>query len=60
MTGCMDASQFHVDIDGHTDEKSLQLALNELRFFANEVKVLGVYKRDSHRDKMKNFNAEEY
>ncbi|RLA80321.1 MAG: prephenate dehydratase, partial [Epsilonproteobacteria bacterium] len=48
------ASQFHVDIDGHTDEKRLQLALDELRFFANEVKVLGVYKRNPYRDKMKN------
>jgi len=59
MTGSMDASQFHVDIDGHTDEKSLQLALDELRFFANEVKVLGVYKRDAHRDKMKVFDIDE-
>ncbi|HBN26575.1 MAG TPA: lipid-A-disaccharide synthase, partial [Desulfobacteraceae bacterium] len=55
MTGSMDASQFHADIDGHTDEKRLQLALEELRFFANEVKVLGVYKRNSYRDKMKTF-----
>ena len=57
MTGSMDASQFHVDIDGHTDERNLQLALDELRYFANEVKVLGVYKRDSHRDKMKMFEV---
>ncbi|MCK5110029.1 MAG: prephenate dehydratase [Arcobacteraceae bacterium] len=58
MTGSMDASQFHVDIDGHTDEKYLQLALEELRFFANEVKILGVYKRDPYRDKMKTFAIE--
>ncbi len=56
MTGSMDASQFHVDIDGHTDEKRLQLALDELRFFANEVKILGVYKRNPYRDKMKTFD----
>lgn len=53
MTGSMDASRFHVDIDGHTDEMDIQLALDELRFFAHEVKVLGVYRRDPHRDKMK-------
>lgn len=53
MTGSMNASQFHVDIDGHTDEKNLQFALEELRFFANEVKILGVYKRNPYRDKMK-------
>lgn len=56
ITGSMKASQFHADIDGHTDEKNLQLALEELRFFANEVKILGVYKRNPYRDKMKTFN----
>lgn len=56
ITGSMKASQFHVDIDGHTNEKNLQLALEELKFFANEVKILGVYKRNSYRDKMKTFN----
>ena len=53
MAGSMDASQFHVDIDAHIDEKKLQLALEELNFFADEVKLLGVYKRNSYRDKMK-------
>ena len=59
MTGSMKASQFHVDIDGHTDEKELQLALDELRFFANEVKILGVYKRNPYRDKMKTLDLDE-
>ena len=59
MTGSMKASQFHVDIDGHTDEKRLQLALEELRFFADEVKVLGVYKRNPYRDTMKNIDLDE-
>jgi prephenate dehydratase len=53
MAGSIDASQFHVDIHGHIDEKNLQFALDELSFFANEIKVLGVYKRNSYRDKMK-------
>ena len=53
MTGSMDASQFHVDIDGHTDEKRLQLALKELLFFASEMKLLGVYKRNPYRDNLK-------
>ena len=56
MAGSMDASQFHVDIDAHIDEENFQLALEELSFFANEVKVLGVYKRNSYRDKMKDLN----
>jgi len=53
MTGSMEASQFHVDIDGHTAEKRLQLALDELKFFAGEVKLLGVYKRNPYREKLR-------
>ena len=56
MAGSMKASQFHVDIDAHIEEKNLQLALEELHFFANEVKVLGVYKRNSYRDVMKDLS----
>jgi prephenate dehydratase len=58
ITGSMNASQFHIDIDGHTNEQSLKYALEELEFFANEVKVLGVYKRNKFRDTMKTFNAD--
>jgi len=58
ITGGMNASQFHVDIDGHTDEDSLQLAIEELKFFAKELKVLGVYKRNPYRDTMKSFNED--
>ena len=36
-------AQFYADIDGHTDSKSVQLALEELGFFSREVKILGVY-----------------
>lgn len=57
MTGCMDASQFHVDIDGHIDENRLKLALDELKFFADEVKILGVFKRDPYRDIMNSFSS---
>ena len=51
----MEASQFHIDIDGHISEKKLQLALEELKFFAKDTKLLGIYKRDSYRDIMESF-----
>ncbi len=38
-------SHFHIDIYGHTSEKSMQLALEELSFFAQKIKILGVYKK---------------
>jgi len=36
-------AQFYADIDGHPDQKSIRLALEELSFFSREVKILGVY-----------------
>lgn len=44
-------AQFYVDVTGHIEQKSLQLALEELRFFAKEVNILGTYKAHSFRGK---------
>lgn len=43
--GGMAVSQFHIDIYGHIDEKRMKLALEELAFFADKVKILGVYEK---------------
>jgi prephenate dehydratase len=40
-----DESSFHIDIDGHIEEKKMLLALQELRFFAQDIKILGTYKK---------------
>jgi prephenate dehydratase len=37
------ATMFLAEIDGHPDEPGVKRALEELRFFTHEVKVLGVY-----------------
>jgi prephenate dehydratase len=37
------ATQFYADVEGHPDERSLALALEELRFFSDECRILGVY-----------------
>jgi prephenate dehydratase len=37
------AAQFHVDVEGHPDDAAMKHAFEELRFFAQEVTVLGVY-----------------
>jgi prephenate dehydratase len=34
---------FYSDIEGHPDDRSVALALEELAFFSREVRVLGVY-----------------
>jgi prephenate dehydratase len=36
-------AQFYAEIEGHPDQCSVRLALEELGFFSREVKILGVY-----------------
>ncbi|MFD1198215.1 prephenate dehydratase [Brucella gallinifaecis] len=38
------ATQFYADIEGHPEDRNVQLALEELAFFSKEVRILGVYK----------------
>jgi prephenate dehydratase len=46
------ATQFYADVEGHPDERSLTLALEELAFFSKEMKILGVYPAHPYRLKM--------
>ena len=39
------ATLFYADIEGHPDDPSVKHALEELRFFSKEVRILGVYPR---------------
>ncbi len=41
---------FYADVEGHTDERPLQLAMEELRFFAKRVELLGTYPAHSFRE----------
>ncbi len=43
------AAQFYADAEGHVDDRAMRLALEELRFFSREVKVLGVYPANPFR-----------
>jgi len=43
LDGQFFATQFYADVDGHPDDRPLQLALEELAFFSAEVRILGVY-----------------
>ncbi len=48
--GSFHATQFYADIEGHPNEANVKLALQELRFFAADLKVLGVYKAHPYRN----------
>jgi len=39
----MQVSSFHLDVEGHPHQPSMQHALQELNFFASEVRVMGTY-----------------
>ena len=37
------ATQFYADVDGHPDDRGLAFALEELKFFSREFRLVGVY-----------------
>lgn len=43
IDGAFQASQFYAEIEGHPDERPVQLALEELGFFSASLKILGVF-----------------
>ncbi|WP_207458022.1 prephenate dehydratase [Azospirillum sp. SYSU D00513] len=59
INGRFTAAQFYVDVEGHPDERSLQLALEELSFFAREVKILGVYPANPFRHQESQMQGED-
>jgi prephenate dehydratase len=49
LDGAFTVAQFYADIEGHPDQRSVKLALEELSFFSREVRILGVYPAHSFR-----------
>lgn len=45
-------ARFYADVEGHTEDRSLQLALEELNFFAKKVTFLGTYRAHIFRNGM--------
>jgi prephenate dehydratase len=43
LGGRFTATQFYADVEAHPGDRPLRLALEELRFFSHEVRILGVY-----------------
>jgi prephenate dehydratase len=43
LDGSFTATQFYADIEGHPDDRSVQLAFEELGFFTDKFRILGVY-----------------
>ena len=49
VDGSFSATQFYADIEGHPDDRSVQLALEELDYFTDRLDILGVYPADPRR-----------
>jgi prephenate dehydratase len=47
--GTFTATEFYADIEGHPDDPNVALALEELRYFTSEMRLLGVYPADRER-----------
>ena len=51
------ATQFLADVDGHPEDPSLARALEELKFFSREVRILGVYPAHRYRSESQRRSA---
>ncbi|MCH2458032.1 MAG: prephenate dehydratase [Henriciella sp.] len=49
IDGSFTATQFYAEIEGHPDERRVQLALEELRFFSTSLKIMGVFPASAAR-----------
>jgi prephenate dehydratase len=47
--GTFTATEFYADIEGHPDDPNVALALEELRYFTSEHRIVGVYPADRER-----------
>ncbi|MEI7669544.1 MAG: prephenate dehydratase, partial [Pseudomonadota bacterium] len=51
MGGVSTSAQFFLTFEGNPKEKLVKLALEELAFFCENVKIIGVYPADKERYK---------
>ncbi len=47
--GAFTATQFYAEIEGHPDDRNVQLALEELGYFTDQLHVMGVYPAAARR-----------
>ena len=52
VDGTFTAAQFYLDVEGHPDDVGFRHAIEELNFFAHEVKILGTYPAHPFRNKI--------
>ena len=53
IDGNFSSTMFYAEVEGHPRERLLNLALEELRFFSDELRIMGVYPAHAFRLKAK-------
>jgi len=53
LEGSFNATMFYADIEGHPNERAVELAMEELAFFTSEVRILGTYPASPFRAGLK-------
>ena len=43
VDGSFQSTQFYTDLEGHIDSKEIKSAIDELKYYSEEIKILGVY-----------------
>ena len=46
-----DVAQFYIDFEGHPENPSVKLALEEMKFFCKHLNIIGVYEKSNFRKK---------
>tara|TARA_B100000029_G_scaffold422457_2_gene429191 strand:+ start:528 stop:1370 length:843 start_codon:yes stop_codon:yes gene_type:complete len=46
-----DVARFYIDFEGHPEQSSVKLALEEMKFFCKHINILGFYKKSDFRKK---------
>ncbi len=59
LEGSFNATMFYADVEGHPQERPLQLALEELEFHTAELILLGTYPASPFRQTLKRQNGDE-
>jgi prephenate dehydratase len=49
LGGAFTATLFYADIEGHPDDANVKRALDELKYFSDELRIMGVYKAHDMR-----------
>ncbi|MEM7192716.1 MAG: prephenate dehydratase [Pseudomonadota bacterium] len=53
LEGSFNATMFYADIEGHPDQRAVQLAMEELDFYTSEITILGTYPASPFRKTLK-------